>query len=124
MTATRPRGTLAAVPSSGAVAVRMSEADLDRNVKQLAGWLKLYAYHTRDSRGSARGFPDWVICGPGGVLFRECKSLTGTLSPDQRAWCNALGPVADVSVWRPEDWHNGRIRRELEAIAHHAEAGQ
>jgi hypothetical protein len=102
----------------------MSEADLDRNIKQLAAWLRLYAYHTHDSRRSPRGFPDWVIAGPGGVIFRECKSLTGTLTVDQRAWLRALASArADVSVWRPGDWHNGRIRRELERLAEATGAG-
>jgi hypothetical protein len=96
----------------------MTEAHLDQAVKDLARWLRLYAYHTRDSRGSARGFPDWVIAGPGGILYREDKSDTGTLSPDQRAWGVALVAAGgNWSVWRPGDWRSGRVRREMEALA-------
>lgn len=124
MTAGRPRlRSVAPVPDAGpGPAPAMSESQLERNIVDLAAWLHLYRYHTRRSEGSNKGFPDWVFVGPGGVLFRELKSDTGTLTPDQAAWCHALAKArADVSVWRPADWHAGRIRRELDVIAKVAE---
>lgn len=117
---TGPARKLASVPSGGpGPALRMTHAQLDQNVAGLARWLRLYAYHTRNSTGSARGFPDWVLIGPGGILYRENKVPPDTLKPDQRAYGKALTAAgANWGVWRPEDWHTDRIRREMDAIAH------
>lgn len=117
---TRANGRrLAPVPPEGpGAAPRMTEAQLQQAITDLARWLRLYVYHTRDSRGSARGFPDLVIVGPHGILWRELKSDSGNLAVDQRAWGRALVRAgAGWSVWRPADWHSGRVRRELEALA-------
>jgi hypothetical protein len=96
----------------------MTEAQLDRLVFDYARWRKVYAYHTRDSRGSARGFPDWVLVGPGGILYRENKTASGRVTVDQRAWGMALVAAGgNWSVWREADWHAGRIRREIDQIA-------
>lgn len=118
MTGAKPRG-LAAVPPGGMAAPpAMTEAQLDRLVVDYARWRRVYPYHTRDSRGSARGFPDWVLVGPGGILYREDKSVAGTLTVDQRAWGAVIVTGGgNWSVWRPGDWHSGRIRREIDAIA-------
>lgn len=118
MTTGKPR-KLASVPPAGPGPVpRMSEAQLQQAVLDLARWLKLYAYHTRDSRRSAKGFPDLVIAGPGGLIFRELKTDSGTWTIDQKAWGHALVVArADFDTWRPADWHAGRIRLQLEALA-------
>ena len=96
----------------------MTEAELDRAVAELAGQLRLYAYHTRDSRGCERGFPDWVIIGPRGLLFRENKSPFGLPSAEQTAVGYVLQALGmDWSIWRPDDLATGQIERELQAIA-------
>lgn len=95
----------------------MTEAALQDAVAGLIRWLGLLAYHTYDSRRSGPGFPDLVIAGPGGHLFRELKTRTGKLSPAQQQWIERLGSAgADVAVWRPADLTSGRIQAELEAI--------
>ena len=66
-------------------------------------------------QADGKGFPDLVIAGPGGVLFRELKSAAGTLSAEQRMWLHAL-KSADVGVWRPADLQSGRIEQELRAV--------
>jgi hypothetical protein len=67
--------------------------------------------------GDGKGWPDLTIVGPGGVLFRELKSPTGSRSPEQRLWAEWLAEAgADVAVWKPRDMESGRIRRELEAL--------
>jgi hypothetical protein len=67
--------------------------------------------------GSSRGFPDWVIVGPGGTLFREAKSADGTVSCYQAAWGDALQAAGNnYAVWRPADLASGRIAAELDAI--------
>ena len=64
-----------------------------------------------------RGWPDWVIIGPGGILFRENKSQFGLPSPEQTGILYALRAHGlNVGVWRPTDWELGRIRAEMEAI--------
>lgn len=93
------------------------EEDLFEAVRELCKILRLLVYHTRDSRGSYPGFPDLVIIGPGGMLYRELKSATGRLTKDQKIWLGALHyHGVDVGVWRPADMANGRISRELQAL--------
>jgi hypothetical protein len=95
----------------------VTEAELLASVLQLCDWLGLLAYHTHDSRRSQPGFPDLVIAGVSGVLFRELKSVHGVVSGGQRRWLRRLAQGgADSGVWRPLDWPD-RIRAELEAIA-------
>jgi len=78
----------------------------------------LKAFHARDSRMSwGPGFPDLVIAGPAGVLFRELKAGT-RLSPNQKAWIALLEQAkADVEVWTPADLQSGRIWAQLNAIS-------
>jgi len=91
---------------------------LQQTVLELCRWRGLLAYHTRDSRGSDPGFPDLVVTGSRGVLFRELKSDTGKLSKAQGVWRDGLVEAgADWGVWTPADWESGRIVTELRAIA-------
>jgi hypothetical protein len=96
---------------------RITEAQLQRDIIELCSWHHLLVYHTHDSRRSRRGFPDLVIVGPRGVLFRELKSETGKMEPDQTCWGQGLAESgANWAVWRPGDWHSGRIRAEVLAL--------
>jgi len=64
------------------------------------------------------GYPDWTICGPGGLIFREAKSEDGRRSRAQIAWGKVLTAAGhDYAIWRPADWESGRIDAELRAIA-------
>lgn len=95
----------------------MTEAELERSVRNLLRDHGLFGYHTHDSRRSPAGFPDWVIVGQA-VLFRELKSADGVLSPEQtRVKYTLLAAGADFAVWRPDDLISGQIQRELAAIA-------
>ena len=105
-----------------AIAAAMTEDrgrdSLDAHVRRLCDDLDLLRYHTHDSRRSPRGFPDLVVCGLGGVLFRELKTQRGTVKPEQQAWLDTLAAAgADAGVWRPADLLSGRIGRELAALA-------
>lgn len=94
----------------------MTEAELQANVESLIKSMSLLGYHTYDSRRSQPGFPDLVIVGRNGVLYRELKTATGKLSPLQRHWLDTLWEAGqDVHVWRPKDWPD-RITRELRAL--------
>lgn len=122
---TRPRSAASghASPQSGQVAAEprrtmppMSEKNLQSAVEKLArfsGWL---VYHTHDSRRSQPGFPDLVMVSGkrGMVLYRELKSATGKLRPEQVTWLDELTAAGeDAGVWRPADLVSGRITAEL-----------
>ena len=83
----------------------MSEDDLLEQVRALCDDLGLLIFHARDSRRSmGSGFPDLVICGPRGVLFRELKTASGVPSHDQKVWGYRLAESGQsYSIWRPAD---------------------
>lgn len=109
----------------------MSEAELQRSVIELARLLGWRVYHTRDSRGSAAGFPDLCMVRAGDLIFAELKTEKGKLSPAQCEWWALLGRVAERCaycdhyanefpteppehgvrsfVWRPAEWLDGTI---------------
>jgi hypothetical protein len=96
----------------------MTEAELQELIRDACSWLRLLAYHTRDSRGSSPGFPDLVIVGPGGFLIRELKSETGRITAQQADWLQALRKAGvDAKVWQPVDWHSDMIMNELRRAA-------
>lgn len=103
----------------------MSEADLTREVRALCERLGLYAFSATTYRipgasarpGSSRGYPDFTIVGPGGILWRECKSEDGRQSMAQIRWGRRITEAGgDCGVWRPDDLASGRIERELRTI--------
>lgn len=108
----------------------MSEDDLLRCVLDLAKLLGLRTAHFRPAKtargnwvtpvqGDGKGFPDLVIVGPRGVLFRELKSDKGQLTPEQVDWRNDLWLAkADWNIWTPRHWGTtgGHIKREMEAL--------
>lgn len=91
---------------------------LEANLKELLDDLHLFGYHTRNSIGSVRGWPDWCLLGPGGALFRELKTERGSLTPEQRRVGSKLTAAGlDWGVWRPRDLLDGTITRQLARIA-------
>jgi hypothetical protein len=96
----------------------MSEAQLMRSILDLTKWLGLLAFHSGDSRrDSCAGFPDLVIAGRGGVIYREAKTAVGRLRPEQMDWITTLTLAgADVAVWRPVDLTSGVIEKELKQL--------
>jgi hypothetical protein len=96
----------------------MSEAQLTESVRDYCTGLRLRRAHTYNSRRSPAGWVDEVIGGPRGVIFRELKTATGKVTPEQQAWIDLLARAGmDVAVWRPADLLSGRIITELRAIA-------
>lgn len=107
----------------------MSEDQLLTNVLDAAKMLKLRTAHFRPAQtqtgrwvtpvqGDGKGFPDCVFVGLSGSLLRELKSERGSLSPEQKQWLGWLKAAGlDADVWRPRDWHSGRIQKELRAIS-------
>lgn len=100
------------------VAQRLTEAQLQALIFALCNALRLYCYHTFDSRHSVRGFPDLVIVG-NRVLWRELKGWkpSSRLTREQTAVLVKLRNAGqDADIWRPVDWFSGRIQAELAAI--------
>ena len=97
----------------------MKGALIDACVADIAAQLRVAAFHFSDSRRvTAPGWPDWVLIGPRGLLFREVKGDGDKLSGEQRAVGYALQAHGlNWDTWRVDDHFSGRIRREIEAIA-------
>lgn len=86
---------------------KMTEADLQKAVLDLArryGWV---TYHVPDSRRvTARGCPDLIMINElqARVMFAELKTATGKLRPEQVFWIGVLEAAGiEVHVWRPGD---------------------
>lgn len=103
------------------VAAEMTEAELLEQVRDACRALRLRAYHTHDSRRSEPGFPDLVIVGPRGILYRELKTQKGRVRPDQADWIFDLTRARqNAGLWRPTDLLNGTILDQLRTITEHA----
>jgi hypothetical protein len=97
---------------------RINEHELEDAIRRQCLARGILRFHVRDARGMTRGFPDDVLIGARGLLWRELKSEYGMLTPDQRTVRNALRALGqDWALWRPADLQNGRIARELEEIS-------
>jgi hypothetical protein len=68
----------------------------------LFGWV---TYHTHDSRHSAAGYPDLTLVRPPRLVFAECKSESGKVTPAQATWLRLLRDAGqEVYLWRPSAW--------------------
>lgn len=95
----------------------MRESQLQDTIVQLCRVLGIAWYHPYYSRRSVPGWPDLALCGARKMILRELKTAAGRLTPEQERWGLMLRHAGqDWAVWRPDDLHNGRIQRELEAI--------
>lgn len=104
----------------------MTEDELKGAVMHLAKLLGLYVHHCRPAKTDKgwrtpiegdSGFPDLVICGKNGVLYRELKSARGKPSLPQQLWMDRLFAAgADVGLWRPADLRDGRVETALKRI--------
>ncbi len=94
----------------------MTERELEACVVRLAGLFWWRVYHTRDSRGSAKGFPDLTMVRPPRLVFAELKSERGRLTIEQAEWLRAIEDTfgkPETYVWRPADWMSGAIEELL-----------
>jgi hypothetical protein len=82
----------------------MSETEFQSEVVKAAkkrGWK---SYHTKDSRGSERGWPDLVLARPPRIVFAELKRTGKNPTPEQIEWLDTLDACGqEAYVWRPED---------------------
>lgn len=99
------------------VATAMKEKELLEQVRKACRMLGLHTYHTHDSRRSEPGFPDLVICGDNGVLYRELKTQKGRLTGPQNYWLERLTRAGqDAAVWRPTHLLSGVIVDQLKEV--------
>jgi hypothetical protein len=102
-----------------AAARTMSERDLQARVRAMCGQLGVLVEHVEDSRRGRTwlpGIPDLTIIGRT-VIYRELKTETGIVSPEQRTVGEALARAgADWGVWRPRHLLDGTIARTLAAL--------
>lgn len=74
-------------------------------VLDLAGLRGWETYHTRFSFGSARGWPDLILCRPPRLVAAEIKSQKGRTTTAQWKWLSMLAdcPGVETYLWRPAD---------------------
>ena len=95
----------------------MTHAGLQKAVTDLAVAYGIKWHHETDSRKSKRGWPDLVLSGRHGTIFRELKVPPDEVRPEQQEWLDRLAESGlDSGVWWPADWRSGRVRLELLAI--------
>lgn len=100
----------------------MNEAEWQQRITDLCDVLGLAWHHETDSRWSKSGFPDLVICGPGGIIFAELKTdeKRSKVSPAQEKWLDNLEAAhttgVQVWVWRPRHWERVEARLRLLAF--------
>ena len=93
------------------------KGSLDYHVREILKELGLWGFHPLISIGSRKGWPDWTFIGKW-IMYRELKSETGTLRPDQELVRDLIMAAGgDWALWRPSDYLSGRIARELTAIS-------
>lgn len=98
--------------------LRMSEAQLEEHVRRICKDAGVVRVHHRVSAMTTPGWPDDVLIGPGGILFRELKRQDGRVTAEQAAMHAALAEAgADVAVWRPEHLISGDIAWQITAIS-------
>jgi hypothetical protein len=99
---------------------------LEAHVRKYMKDLGLTGFHVEKSLDveknrknvSVKGWPDWVIRGPRGVLVRELKSQRGRVELEQQEWLDALAAAGwNVGIWRPASLFSGAIAAELTAIS-------
>ncbi len=98
----------------------MTEAELLLKITAEAGRLGLYWHHDPDSRRphGTPGFPDLILAGPGGILWRELKTEGGQLSRDQQKWRRMLERSSqNWGIWRPADLDNGQVPFDLTSLS-------
>lgn len=119
----RARSRVERVSGMALIAAMMPEnggsESLDYKLRALLkGFPTLRYQHNSDSRKAHRGFPDWVISGPGGMAVWELKREGLDPTAEQQAWLDDFERAGvPAGCRRPSDLLSGRIARELAALA-------
>jgi hypothetical protein len=98
--------------------IPVSEDEFQQSIIDLAHVLGYKVHHDRPARqadGSWRthiqgdtGFPDLVLAHKqkGRVIYIECKSESGKVSPEQQDWLDTLAACENAEVYtsKPSEW--------------------
>lgn len=107
-------------PPVSPIPLTLREAEFQTTVIQFAQLRRWLVMHTRNVKTPTGyrtplqgnpGFPDLALARDGRLLCVELKRQSGRLEPSQRHWSDALGE--HWRLWRPGDWNDGTIMREL-----------
>jgi len=120
-----PAGPRARDKAAATLAAQMDEDTVEWHLRRLIKDLRdlgghILAYHPWKThvRRAAEGWPDWVLAGPGGVMFRELKREGKNPTKAQQEWLDHMVAAGlDAGVWRPSDVVSGRMGAELTALA-------
>lgn len=95
----------------------MNEAQLLREVLDLAKKYGVLAFHSYGPPVSTAGFPDLVLAGQHGVVFAELKSDSGQTSAEQDLWAwNLQQSGQKYVVFRPMHLETGAIDTMVRSI--------
>lgn len=64
----------------------MYAARTDKNQAEIVSALRAVGCGVVDTSRIGKGFPDIIVCRPGGVWLMEIKSEKGKLNPRQEKW--------------------------------------
>ena len=78
----------------------------------MLGWKRAHFRPARTAHGwrtpvaaDGAGFPDLILVRGDRLLAAELKTESGTLTPAQSEWLEALAAAGmETFVWRPDDW--------------------
>lgn len=83
----------------------MLEAEFQSRIVECATLHRVETFHVNLSIRSEPGWPDLVLVGANGALFRELKKQDGKVTPAQTFWLGILEDAGlDTGVWRPDQW--------------------
>jgi hypothetical protein len=84
-----------------------SEAQFERAVVELAGYLGWECEHVHDARRFWPGWPDWFCTRPGRHIWFELKRAGGKLDAPQLRWQQRLRDAGgECYAWWPSDWES------------------
>lgn len=100
------------------LAREMSERELARKVEDMATWLGWKHFSIKDTKNPAvrtsKGFPDFLAIKGERLIVVEFKRQGKDVTPEQLEWLDAfLQTGAGIYLWKPLDWFDGTIEREL-----------
>ncbi len=95
---------------------KKGHAELQNSILDICTAMALHTHHCAMKQSQA-GFPDLVIIGRRGVLWRELKVPPDTPTTEQRLLGYRLVAAhQDYKIWTPAELDSGEIYEELEAI--------
>ena len=95
-----------------------TETSKIREIISIAEEYGCLAFHDWNPRLDTPGFPDLVIVGPYGTIFRELKAdKWSAITKAQKRWLHLFHASGlDAGFWYYKDVEDGRVRSEIAAL--------